>query len=116
MKWTCIILTLFLVACTKDNCPVSFPSPIEFGISDGSTKGQAPITTLAELARRDFGVSAWCSPEGETFGEASVKYFENHRFGYITDDPDHDAFTGGWRGVVAHAATTGAPTRRPLRF
>ena len=72
MKWTCIILTLFLVACTKDNCPVSFPSPIEFGISDGSTKGQAPITTLAELARRDFGVSAWCSPEGETFGEMGM--------------------------------------------
>ncbi len=116
MKWTCIILTLFLVACTKDNCPVSFTSPIEFGISDGSTKGQAPITTLAELARRDFSVSAWHSPKGETFGEASVKYFENHRFGYITDDPDHDAFDGGWRGVVAHAATTGASTADPVYY
>ena len=116
MKWTRIIITLFLVACTKDNYPVSFTSPIEFGISDGSTKGQAPLATLAELARRDFSVSAWTSPAGETFGDASVKYFENHRFGYITDDPDHDAFTDGWRGVAAHAATTGATTANPVYY
>ncbi|MBP5625774.1 MAG: fimbrillin family protein [Bacteroidales bacterium] len=116
MKWTCIIITLFLVACTKDNLPVTFSSPIEFGISDGSSKGQAPLVSLAELARRDFSVSAWCSPEGETFGDASVKYFENHRFGYITDDPDHAAFTDGWRGVVAHAATTGAATADPVYY
>ncbi len=116
MKWTCIVITLFLVACTKDDYPVSFSAPIEFGIGEEATKGLTPITTLAELARRDFSVSAWNTPQGETFGEASVKYFENHRFGYITDDPDHDAFTGSWRGVAAHAATTGATTANPVYY
>ncbi len=115
-KWTHIMLALILVACAKDNYSVSFAPPIEFGVSDGSTKGQTPLTTLAELAKRDFSVSAWWSPKGETFGDASAKYFENHRFGYITDDPDHDAFTGGWRGVAAHAATTGATTANPVYY
>jgi len=111
-----ILLGLFLVACAKEDPPFVSTTPIEFG---AATKGQLPITTLAELAKRDFGVSSWHTPEGETFAASAgqaVKYFENHRFGYITDDPDHDTFSDSWRGVSAHAATTGATTSNPVYY
>ena len=98
-----LAVTLATAACTKDlshsgldpESPVPSEEPIEFAVG-GGTKGQTPITSLAELAKRDFSVSAWYTPEGETFdvpGNTSIKYFENHRFGYLTDDPDHDAFS-----------------------
>ena len=119
-----LAVTLAAAACTKDlshsgldpESPVPSEEPIEFAVG-GGTKGQTPITSLAELAKRDFSVSAWYTPEGETFdvpGNTSIKYFENHRFGYLTDDPDHDAFSDAWRGVAAHAATTGAAAAAPV--
>ncbi len=96
--------------------PVASEEPIEFAVG-GGTKGQTPITTLTELAKRDFSVSAWYVAPGKAFrdGDATrIAYIANHRFGYLTNDPDHDAFSDAWRGVAAHAATTGAAATAPV--
>ena len=96
--------------------PAASEAPIEFAVGEG-TKGQAPITTLTELAKRDFSVSAWYVAPGKAFrdGDATrIAYIANHRFGYLTNDPDHDAFSDAWRGVAAHAATTGAAAAAPV--
>ena len=102
---------LFLAgACTKVpagavRIPAASGDPVELAVG-GQTKGKAPITTLAELATQDFSVSAWYSPEGEIFdGEHTVKYFENHRFGYVTSDlAGETTFPNAWQGVAPHAS------------
>ena len=121
-----VVITLLLSSCTKAPSLVGFSSsfagltsesPIEFALADGATKSLTPITSLPALAKRDFSVSARYTPEGETFdvpGGTSIKYFENHRFGYITNNPDGDSYTDSWRGVATHAATTGAATADPV--
>ena len=119
-----LTVALAAAACTKDlshpgldpESPAASEAPIEFAVGEG-TKGQAPITTLAELAKRDFSVSATYVAPGKAFrdGDATrIAYIANHRFGYLTNDPDHDAFSDAWRGVAAHAATTGAAAAAPV--
>ena len=114
---------LLLFSCTEvpetgRRGPVASGEPIGFSISGQLSKGQAPITTLAALAQQDFSVSAWYTPEGETFdvpGGTAVKYFENHRFGYVTGNLAglSTSFPNPWRGVKAHG-TTGAVTADPV--
>ena len=114
MRKTVILLIaaslLLAGACTKVpagavRIPVASGDPVELAVG-GQTKGKAPITTLAELATQDFSVSAWYSPEGEIFdGVHSVKYFENHRFGYVTSDlAGETTFPNAWQGVAPHAS------------
>jgi len=110
------VLLLAAVACTREpldvafvpggNLPVASDVPVAFAVGGQPTKGQAPITSLAELATQDFSVSAWYSPEGEIFdGEHAVKYFENHRFGYVTSDlAGETTFPNPWQGVAPHAS------------
>ena len=55
---------LLFAACTKVpeeelRLPVASDVPVSFAIGGQPTKGQMPITTLAELATQDFSVSAW---------------------------------------------------------
>ena len=102
---------LFLAgACTKVpagavRIPAASGDPVELAVG-GQTKGKVPITTLAELATQDFSVSAWYTPDGETFdGEHSVKYIANHRFGYVTSDlAGETTFPNAWQGVAPHAS------------
>ena len=111
------VLLLAAVACTAEplevsfvkpggNLPVASDVPVAFAIGGQPTKGQAPITTLAALAEQDFSVSAWYSPDGETFdAEHSVKYIGNHRFGYVTSDlAGETTFPNPWQGVAPHAS------------
>ena len=72
-----------------------------FAVDGPQTRSQAPLTTLAALAAQDFSVSAWYSPKGEIFdGVHSVKYFANHRFGYIKDASEDDSYANhAWQGV-----------------
>jgi hypothetical protein len=102
---------LLFAACTKVpeaelRLPVASDVPVSFAIGGQPTKGQMPITTLAELATQDFSVSAWYSPDGETFdAEHSVKYIGNHRFGYVTSDlAGETTFPNPWQGVAPHAS------------
>ena len=105
------VLLLAAVACTKvpevgGRMPVASDEPVAFAVGGQPTKGQAPITTLAALAEQDFSVSAWYSPDGETFdAEHSVKYIGNHRFGYVTSDlAGETTFPNPWQGVAPHAS------------
>ena len=105
------VLLLAAVACTREpldvafvpggGLPVASDVPVAFAVGGQQTKGQAPITSLAALAEQDFSVSAWYSPEGEIFdGVHSVKYFANHRFGYIKDASEDDSYANhAWQGV-----------------
>ena len=61
--------------------PVPSDNPIEF--REPQTKGAAQLVSLERLAAQDFSVSAWYTPEGETFGSSSIRYFNNHRFGTL---------------------------------
>ena len=110
------ILLLAAVACTREPLDVSFALPgapvasdvpVAFAVGGQQTKSLAPITTLAALAEQDFSVSAWYSPEGETFDpEHAVKYIENHRFGYVTSDlAGETTFPNAWQGVAPHGPT-----------
>jgi len=110
-----LTVALAAAACTKDlshsgldpESPAASEEPIEFAVG-GGTKGQAPITSLAALAEQDFSVSAWYSPQGETFdvpGGTAVKYITNHRFGYVTSDlAGETTFPNPWQGVAPHAS------------
>jgi len=112
-KTTILLIAASLLlagACSKvpageSRVPVASGDPIGFALG-GQTKGQVPITTLAELATQDFSVSAWYTPDGETFdGEHSVKYIANHRFGYVTSDlAGETTFPNAWQGVAPHAS------------
>lgn len=105
--------SLILMACSHSGLdPESLfdlESPIEFGLADVATKGQPAITSLPTLAAQDFSVSAWHTPEGETFdvpGGTSVKYFENHRFGYIKGAGEGDTYAEhAWQGVSRSGLT-----------
>lgn len=106
-------LLLVAAACTKVPAgggvagPVPSDAVIGFAVGGQETRGQAPITTLGELAKQDFSVSAWYTPDGETFdAEHSVKYIGNHRFGYVTSElAAETTFPDAWQGVAPHAAT-----------
>ena len=97
MRKTALLLVaapLFLAnACSKvpaeeRRAPAASDVPVAFAVDGPQTRSQAPLTTLAALAAQDFSVSAWYSPKGEIFdGEHSVKYFANHRFGYVPAVP-----------------------------
>ena len=112
-------LVLLLCSCTQVPAPGPVPSdePVAFAVDAGTTKGAAPITTLAVLAQQDFSVSAWYTPEGETFdvpGGTAVKYFENHRFGYVSSALESETtFPNAWQGVALHG-TTGAVNPNPV--
>ena len=116
-----LMLLLAAAACTKVpevggvGAPVPSDEPIGFAVSGEGTKGQAPITTLAALARQDFSVSAWYSPAGKKFADLQgIGYFSNHRFGYVTNDlAGETTFPNAWRGVAAHG-TTGAVSANPV--
>ncbi len=116
MRKTVILLIaaslLLAGACSKApegerRVPAASDVPVAFAVGGQPTKSLAPITTLAALAAQDFSVSAWYSPEGEIFdGVHSVKYFANHRFGYVTSDlAGETTFPNAWQGVAPHAAT-----------
>ena len=108
---------LLLASCTKlpsVEPPTPSDDPILLAVSGRETKGNAPIVNLASLAAVDFGVSAYYSGPGKIFDATSVKYFDNHRFGYVTDDLSAEtAFSNSWQGVNAHG-TTGAVTANPV--
>ena len=86
-----------------------------FAVDGPQTRSQAPLTTLAALAAQDFSVSAWYSPEGEIFdGVHAVKYFANHRFGYVTSDlAGETSFPNAWQGVAPHG-TAGLVNANPV--
>ena len=119
------VLLLAAVACTREpldvafvpggGLPVASDVPVAFAVGGQPTKGQAPITSLAALAAQDFSVSAWYSPEGEIFdGVHSVKYFANHRFGYVTSDlAGETTFPNAWQGVAPHG-TAGLVNANPV--
>ena len=97
---------MLLSACSKApagarRVPVASEVPVAFAVDGPQTRSQAPLTTLAALAAQDFSVSAWYSPKGEIFdGEHSVKYFANHRFGYIKGASEDDSYANhAWQGV-----------------
>lgn len=110
---------LLLSSCTKVPetglcAAVASDVPVAFTVGGQQTKSLEPITTLAALAEQDFSVSAWYSPEGGVFNAASVKYFSNHRFGYVTDALEGETiFPDSWQGVNAHGST-GAVTADPV--
>ena len=112
---------LLLASCTKlpfVDLPVDpqAPSndPIILVVGGRETKGNAPIVNLATLAVVDFGVSAYYSGPGKVFDATSVKYFDNHRFGYVTDDlAAETTFSNPWQGVNAHG-TAGAVIADPV--
>lgn len=110
---------LLLSSCTKVPetglcAAVASDVPVTFAMGGQQTKSLEPITTLAALAEQDFSVSAWYSPEGGVFNAASVKYFSNHRFGYVTDALEGETiFPDSWQGVNAHGST-GAVTADPV--
>ena len=109
MRKTVILLIaaslLLAGACSKvpegeRRVPAASDVQVAFGL-DGATKGLTPLTTLPVLAQQDFSVSAWYSPEGEIFdGVHSVKYFANHRFGYLKGAGEDDSYANhAWQGV-----------------
>ena len=110
------------ISCTQLPAPGPVPSdePVAFAVDAGTTKGAAPITSLKALAQQDFSVSAWYTPQGETFeadGAHSIKYIGNHRFGYVTSNlaslTDDADFINAWQGVNSHSAT-GAVIANPV--
>lgn len=89
MTWKHILplLVLLLTACGRERQPVvPVPSkePIVFSPrTSEETKGKHPLVSLDLLADQRFSVSAWYTPENETFGSSSVLYFGNHQFGTL---------------------------------
>lgn len=90
--------------------------PIAFAIEGQTTKGEAPVTTLAALAAQQFSVSAWYSPDGQAFsaaGNTGYMVYNNHRFGYVTDDlAGQTTFPNPWQGV--NAPEGGGVTKNPI--
>jgi len=106
-------LPLLLSACTKvpagdRRVPAASDVQVAFGL-DGATKGLSPLTTLPVLAQQDFSVSAWYTPEGETFcgpESESLPYFTNHRFGYLKGADEDDSYANhAWQGVRRTSAS-----------
>ena len=102
-----------LIVCACSKADVQMPSmpqaskEIAFSAGAPVTKGAPPLTTLERLAAQHFSVSAWYTPEGETFGSGSISYIRNHRFGCM-DAPTYTS----WMGITAGGAS--APVYYPL--
>ncbi len=97
MTWKHIVsLLILLTACGKEQQPaVPVPSDVPIEFVAPQTKGSDELSTLMRLATQKFGVSAWYTPEGETFGTGSISYIENHRFGTLsTSDYEHATWCG----------------------
>ena len=90
--------------------------PIAFAVEGQTTKGEAPVTTLAALAAQQFSVSAWYSPDGQAFsaaGNTGYMVYSNQRFGYVTDDlAGQTTFPNPWQGV--NAPEGGGVTKNPI--
>lgn len=100
-KYFGILVLLLTVSCRKDGdrvTPVPSNVPIEFNARASETKGAASLSTLERLASQKFGVCAWYTPEGNTFGTGSIRYLENHCFGTLsTGDYEHAT----WGGITS---------------
>ena len=104
-------------ACSKvpageSRVPAASDEPVGFAVG-GQTKGKTPLTTLPALAGQDFSVSAWYSPDGGSFQSQdvpTVKYFENHRFGYIKGATEDDSYANHvWQGVARSSTNALSP-------
>jgi len=90
-----------LAACRKESPsgltkPQASDEAIAFSAGTPRTKGAPQLSTLERLAAQHFSVNAWYTPDGDTFGTASLSYIRNHRFG-CTDIPSYTS----WRGVTS---------------
>ena len=99
-------IALCAASCRKEPSvtPDTGRCPVEFEVAD-VTKGMPTLSTLERLAAQDFSVSAFYSPEGEAFGNASSPYVRNHRFGL-------DGST--WRGITRSGGLAADPIFYPL--
>lgn len=106
-----LALVLLETACSKETAVVKGPipsdMPIEFGVPQ--TKGAPQLTTLERLAAQDFSVSAWYTPEGETFSPGSVLYIENRRFGTL-DNVNYSL----WQSISREGGLAADPVYYPL--
>lgn len=100
-----------LASCGKEPVvvkgPVPSDNPIEFRVPQ--TKGAAELSTLERLAAQDFSVSAWYTPDNETFGTGSTKYIVNHRFGTL--DRINYSY---WQGITHVGGDAADPVYYPL--
>lgn len=103
---------------TGSMLPVASSEPIEFGVSTPQTKGMPELYTLERLAAQDFSVSAWYTPDGETFGTGSTHYLHNHRFGTLETEvlppelPDYEHAL--WQGITRTGDKAADPAYFPL--
>lgn len=97
----CTIACGVLAACRKESPsgltkPQASDEAIAFSAGTPRTKGAPQLSTLERLAAQHFSVNAWYTPDGDTFGTASLSYIRNHRFGCT----DIHSYTS-WRGVTS---------------
>ena len=97
----CTIACGVLAACRKESPsgltkPQASDEAIAFSAGTPWTKGAPQLSTLERLAAQHFSVNAWYTPDGDTFGTASLSYIRNHRFG-CTDIPSYTS----WRGITS---------------
>lgn len=100
MKKTTYLLCLSLLmlggsSCQKEKTEELDNSrePLVFSASTPRTKGQRELDHLDELANQDFSVSAWYTAEGKEFGNNSLHYLANHRFGTLDNQVT-------WQGIA----------------
>lgn len=99
--FACTIACGVLAACRKESPsgltkPQASDEAIAFCAGTPRTKGAPQLSTLERFAAQHFSVNAWYTPDGDTFGTASLSYIRNHRFG-CTDIPLYTS----WRGVTS---------------
>ena len=93
-----------LAGCSKtaqpaaSKVPVASETPIVFSNPVPQTKGAPQLISLERLAAQRFGVSAWYTPDNETFNASSQCYIFNHRFGTLSAGPDYS--TAIWQGIT----------------
>ena len=90
------------ISCRKEG-PAGPESPREaivFSANVAETKGAKPLNALVDLFEQDFSVSAWYTPDGDTFGANSVSYIQNHCFGTLEQREDGDYSASVWQGVT----------------
>ena len=120
------IATLTLLAgCSKPGTPgtssvlpVASGQPIEFNAGTPGaaasnapqTKGAPQLSTLERLAAQDFSVSAWYTPDGESYSASSESYIDNHRFGTLDPGPSYTT----WRGITRTGGKAADPVYYPL--
>lgn len=92
--YSILALCLSVVSCSKEpadkKLPVASSHPVEFQATNLRTKGADALSDLDRLAAQKFSVSAWYTPDAESFGSSSTLYIKNHSFGRLADK---------WRGV-----------------